>query len=397
MNDSSTMPGIAELGPAARLAVFGATAGAPLPAADEWRAELGSILGERSSGLAMQRLADTGAASSERKGQAGTHGVGDLWNAMATAHRCDSLDALAIAAMTLPFLRTLREHHIECVVIKGLAVARHYPSSGMRPFRDVDIVVPAARFGEALALAREAGLRTSAHDLQPHPSFDLRCREGVNLADATGLVRLDLHHHVSPWTFSRHLSFERLSAHADAIEVHGHRVNAASPVHSLAVSMLHLISERWQKKLSLITWSDIAVLAGVIESADPAAAADELRRLDLDGIAAAVLQALPAHARPDNLMRALGRARVPLGSRVRLRLLDTGSVVGRHPASWAARLPLPNAAYFLAGSLVPSRAYLRSRFGEDATYRTWWSLAFSWARRAVGGHDVSSPYSTGRP
>lgn len=387
------LPDITALGPASRLTVFGADPGAPLPTVDDWRAELPSIVAERSSGLAIRRLVDAISSGAVPPPAAQ---LGEMWDALTTANRCDSLDALTIAAMTLPFLKTLRDHDIDHVLIKGLSVARHYDSAGMRPFRDVDIVVPPARFREALELAHATALRSSTHDLQPRPSFDLHCREGVNLASDNGLVRLDLHHHVSPWTFSRHLTTERLAARADVIEVHGHRVSGAAPVHSLAVSLLHLISEQWQKKLSLITWSDVAVLGGVIDREDPQAAAGELRAIELDWLAARVLGALPLHAQPRLLVAALGRTEVPFGCRARLRMLDPGSAIGRHPVSWAARLPAPNAARFLAGSAVPSRAYLRSRFGDDATYRTWWSVAFGWARRALGGHDVSSPYSSGR-
>jgi Uncharacterised nucleotidyltransferase len=279
------------------------------------------------------------------------------------------------------------------VLIKGLAVARHYPVAEMRPFGDIDIVVAPGQFDAARRLAQSAGLHPSTNDLQPHPSFDRNCREGVNLADRTGLIRLDLHHHIGPWAFSRYLDFARLEARAGSVVVHGHRVRVADPVHSLAVALLHLISEQWQKKLSLLTWSDIALLANML---DAATTAEEMRALRLDGLLAAVLATLPPGSQPAAIVDALGSPPIPRRTRLRLRLLDTGSVVGRHPASWAARLPATKAVYFLGGSAVPSRAYLTSRFGEEASYARWWALSFGWAKQAARGDDVSSPYSPGR-
>ncbi|MEO5902052.1 MAG: nucleotidyltransferase family protein, partial [Ilumatobacteraceae bacterium] len=285
------------------------------------------------------------------------------------------------------------DNGIRSVLIKGLAMARFYPAAEMRSFGDVDIVVSPVQFEAALRLAHEHGLHPPATDLQPHRSFDLRCREGLNLADAQGLVRLDLHHHIGPWAFGRLLTFERLHVFGETIEVHGHRVRVAGPAHSLAIALLHLISEQWQKKLSLVTWSDVAVLA---DRVDPHTTAQELRVLHLDWLLAAVLAELPAGACPEKLAAAVGAPAIPAGSALRLRLLDTGALVGRHPASWAVRLPVPNALWFLGGSAVPSHEYLVGRFGEDASYRMWWSQALRWAARAVRGHDVATPYSPGR-
>ncbi|MCU1504426.1 MAG: hypothetical protein JWM12_3780 [Ilumatobacteraceae bacterium] len=384
MSRRAPLPSADALGTAARFAAFGAVAGVPLPSQDAWFDATPDIVVERASGMALQRLRDIGADGDV---------PADVRDALMAARRHDSMRALGIAGMTLPFLKVLRDRGIRSVLIKGLAVARHYPVREMRSFGDVDIVVPPGQFHAALRIAHEHGLHPPASDLQPHRSFDLQCREGLNLADEHGLVRLDLHHHVGPWAFASHLGFERLHAFAETIEVHGHRVRVASPTHSLAIAALHLISEQWQKKLSLATWSDVAVVAN---SLDPGATVEELRAIHLDWLLAAVVGALPAGVQPSQLLTTLGAPPIPRTAALRLRLLDADSLVGRHPASWAVRLPVPNAVWFLGGSAVPSREYLVGRFGDDASYRMWWSQAFRWATRAVRGDDVSSPYSPGR-
>jgi hypothetical protein len=59
-------------------------------------------------------------------------------------------------------LPVLRRAGIEPLLIKGWAIARHYPERGLRPYSDLDLVVPAEQYERALATLREG------FDIQRH-------------------------------------------------------------------------------------------------------------------------------------------------------------------------------------------------------------------------------------
>jgi hypothetical protein len=49
----------------------------------------------------------------------------------------------------------LRQAGIEPLLIKGWAIARHYPEPGLRPYSDMDLVVPPEQYDRAVATLRE--------------------------------------------------------------------------------------------------------------------------------------------------------------------------------------------------------------------------------------------------
>ncbi|MEO5901228.1 MAG: hypothetical protein ABIR68_14040, partial [Ilumatobacteraceae bacterium] len=93
MNVHAPVPSVDALDPPARFTAFGAAAGATLPTDDAWLAATPDIVVERASGMALQRLKN-GAA----------HVPDDVFAALTAARRHDSMRALGIAGMTLPFL-----------------------------------------------------------------------------------------------------------------------------------------------------------------------------------------------------------------------------------------------------------------------------------------------------
>ncbi|HEX5914128.1 MAG TPA: hypothetical protein VFY54_13450, partial [Rubrobacter sp.] len=82
------------------------------------------------------------------------------------------------------------------------------------------------------------------------------------------------------------------------------------------------------------------------------------------------------------LVRHLGAARPGRADGFRLRHLLPPAVGSRHVIGQAFRLPFPNAVSFMAGYLVPSRAFLTGRYGSPNAYGQWWGDAFGRLREA---------------
>ena len=85
----------------------------------------------------------------------------------------------------------LRAAGVEPILGKGWAVARHYPSPGLRPMGDIDVYVPAADAPRAHAALRAAGdapvdLHAGFAELDDRSAADLLARsQSVSLGDET--------------------------------------------------------------------------------------------------------------------------------------------------------------------------------------------------------------------
>lgn len=72
------------------------------------------------------------------------------------AYRKHTLEALLHETHIERSFGLLRDAGIEPTLVKGWSIARHYPEKGLRPYDDVDLVVPAAQYDAAEAIIREA-------------------------------------------------------------------------------------------------------------------------------------------------------------------------------------------------------------------------------------------------
>jgi Uncharacterised nucleotidyltransferase len=61
------------------------------------------------------------------------------------AYRIHALEAVRHAVRTVDALDRLDAAGIEALVVKGWAVARHYPEVGLRSYADLDLIVPPGR------------------------------------------------------------------------------------------------------------------------------------------------------------------------------------------------------------------------------------------------------------
>lgn len=93
-------------------------------------------------------------------------------------------ELIALPALAHRAFRPLREAGLMPLVHKGAALVARYPDRGLRPMDDVDIVVPAERFDDALEVLESAGWTRGVHSLTGWaPAYDL----GMTHPDTGGL------------------------------------------------------------------------------------------------------------------------------------------------------------------------------------------------------------------
>lgn len=81
------------------------------------------------------------------------------WAALTAARLRNERVLAAQGAALAEMSRDLRERGLTAVPFKGLALARHYPASGVRESADIDLLVPPRELDAVQALLLEAGYR----------------------------------------------------------------------------------------------------------------------------------------------------------------------------------------------------------------------------------------------
>jgi len=289
---------------------------------------------------------------------------------------------MAADAAAAPALAALERAGVPAVVVKGPATARLHPPGWPRSYGDVDLVVDPGDFTRALACAEGLGFATSTRAVPPWGWFDRRCREGVNLHSAAG-GNLDVHHHVPPWSLGRSVRAADIILRSEPAELCGTPVRFAAAGDLLLVSALHVLNDLWKGKAGLASWRDVLVLLHRLgpEGSQAAFAGARLGWLhDLMAVelARAVPEAGIEHPRVV--------AAPPPAARFRMAALGWSGQTAwtRLRLAWVSRLPPANGVAFLAGTLVPSPAYIRGRHGS---YGTYWRRGLTEAVATAHGAD----------
>ena len=142
------------------------------------------------------------------------------------AYRIHALEAVRHAVRTVAALDRLDAAAIEALVVKGWAVARHYPEVGLRSYTDLDLIVPPGRVPAAratLAGPPDLGYPVDLHD---------------------GPAKL------------YQFAFEDLAERAEVAELQGRPVRVLCPEDSLRLLALHALRHGVFRPLWLI---DLAV------------------------------------------------------------------------------------------------------------------------------------------
>ena len=355
------LPLLPHLGEATRAALFFGTEGAPPVPLDPsvWRQELLVLTGRRLAGLALAAVEHANVELDI-----------DSLKALHRSQAQRAAKALMVEAHAIEVADAFGSERIPYVVTKGPGIARTYPDVSMRPFEDIDMLVPPSRFTSALEQLSSLGFQPAGPE--PRPYFNRICREAVNLKRIDG-ASIDLHHQIPPWVWGRRLDFADIAAGSETIGLAEGNIRIASPLHNLLIACLHVISDKGRPGQTLLVWRDIVALAGAADASVVARAAKTSR---LDRLLRLILQELPTFCQPRELLELLPSAQPSRTDAVRLRLLLPPGIGSRHQIAQALRIPVPNGIAFIAGYLVPSQAFLRNRFGNGRSYVSWWDEAF---------------------
>lgn len=240
-HSGSTLAAVASYGLPGTAASF---PGEPLGDAG-WAALARETGRQRLSGLLMAAIADGALpVTAEQRAQARAHDT-------RVAARCLSLEALLVRVE-----RLLADADVPVRVLKGSAVARlDYPDPRLRPFVDVDILVPAAGFDTAARCLIGVGL--SRVYPEPRPGFDRRFGKGANfrLPDGTGV---DVHRTFVMGPYGLRVSLEDLWRSAEPFDLGGQELLALPVEVRLLHACYHAVLGDWPPRL--LPHRDIAQL-----------------------------------------------------------------------------------------------------------------------------------------
>jgi hypothetical protein len=374
------------IGPAARRCLVAGTPAemsAPRKGSSCWEAE--------SDLLEREGLADTAVVVLRQdRGELTPHDRGDPLKRLVQASRIRTMHTLAAATFGEDILLALEAAQIRYAVVKGPAVARLYPEGWPRSYSDIDVVVDPSDFSNALGVAAERQWTPAVATLPQWHGFYRWCREGTNLHDA-GWGNVDVHHHLPPWCFGRTVTTSEIIDRAEPPDLQ-HPTRLFARAEDLAlVSALHGLNDIWKGKLGLQAWRDFIVLGFHCGPERTYRAFERAKLLWL----LELLSDLMAEIAPGHPISGEGwttkspRSRPKpraVAAAVRLQLLgwSTDWRVTSTQLSWVARLPLAGALFFIVGSAIPSRSYIRQ---VDGSYRTYWSRTV----REIGRQHGSIP------
>jgi hypothetical protein len=137
----------------------------------------------------------------------------------AAAHREAMATVLVLEHLLLDTARLLTTEGIAVRVLKGSSVAHlDYPALELRSFGDVDLLVRAEQFDDAVAALARAGHRRRFP--QPRPGFDRRFSKGTSFLTAGG-TEIDLHRTFAMGPFGLTIKLDDLWARASMFRVGG--------------------------------------------------------------------------------------------------------------------------------------------------------------------------------
>lgn len=169
-------------------------------------------------------------------------------------HRARIARVLALEPQLVSVVDLLADAGVETRVLKGAAVANlDYARPELRSFIDVDVLVRAAVFDDAVRVLSASGYaRTLA---QPRPGFDRRFDKGTTLMTPAGF-ELDLHRTfvLGPW--GHLVDLDAIWDAGQEVVVGGRTVRALSPVNRLVHACYHAALGDWPLRLG--TLRDVA-------------------------------------------------------------------------------------------------------------------------------------------
>lgn len=324
----------------------------PDPAVTGWPALLESIRRERLSGLAVAAHLAGDLAVGER----------DL-TLLCEAHADAMITCLRLERLLLDTIDTLEGEHLDPLVIKGPSVARlRYGDPSMRPFGDIDLLVPAAQLDAAFAVLESAGHRRRYP--QPRPGFDRQFGKGAAFVTEDGL-EIDVHRTFATGAFG--VTVDADEAHRDprTFELGGRTVRTLGDAPTLVSLAMHaVLGTRLPRLLNL---RDVAQVASQVDTDAAIALANRWR---VDAAVALAVRHTAERFELDSGAPLISWARRHEPAAAQRRALRAYTSADRSYARQAlAALPALRGtrarAAYLRAMLLPDRGYVADRDGSQ--------------------------------
>lgn len=179
-------------------------------------------------------------------------------DALRASVRANAQQNLRLFAHTARTAAALEEQNIDCIVLKGPALAHVlYGDLSRRVCSDVDLMVPADQFSNAARVIAAndfaADVQIDDHTLHQH----LRFQHDLAFAHADGTL-LELHGDIAQPHYSYKTDLDQWFADARTIGIQHHAIRNLSPEHSLLLAIIHGTKHLWTR-LDLL--ADVAALA----------------------------------------------------------------------------------------------------------------------------------------
>ena len=204
--------------------------------------------------------------------------------ALQELHEQQIMQSVRLEAELLRMSPLIEEHG--AVVLKGAVLAHGaYPSPNLRPFTDVDLLVPTRSLPAAMNGLRRLGYRPVRPD--PTPAFSTRIAKATVLVHPTGLI-VDVHRTLLPGPVGERIDVDEITG--AAIRVRAGALNLAAPdwdAHLIEVAIHAVAGDGLRRGLSIRDVAQVALHPAI----DTARVRDLCNRWDVTGIVGAALRA----------------------------------------------------------------------------------------------------------
>lgn len=297
---------------------------------------------------------------------------------LAVHHRNAMIVTLRVERAAQQAMAFLAEAGVPTRALKGLALGHlSYPEPEQRPTGDVDVLVPSARFDEAIAALTAAGARRLLPELRP--GFDRRFAKAVTMTAPDGHNVLDVHRTFVMGPFGFAIDLDELMTGGQEFAIGDTVMSALGREERLLHAAYNVaVGERPPRTLSL---RDVAQLI-LIDRADPDRTRELARAWGAQAVLAEAIEEtwrrLRLHDRTSLTSWAASYRATPVEQR-RLAASRSRAYAPKARASLPLIPGWRDKAAFVAALTLPRREWLRGR-GDDR--RGWLSGGWDALRKA---------------
>jgi hypothetical protein len=152
---------------------------------------------------------------------------------------------LALCGQLTEILATLTRAGIPAVAWKGPVLANAYGHIGIRPFSDLDVLVPRRRASDAVEALGRDGYRPADQYSVAHGVYPSAGREYVLVPDRTDRVVVEIQVDLSNWPLPVGLPVDDLIERARVVSIGGRRITALSVEDQVLSLAIHGTCHGW--------------------------------------------------------------------------------------------------------------------------------------------------------